>query len=373
MSNIPARWHAHFVRPGTADWPENSDDVMEHAVDWLLAQCDREDKCVLVLGDEAGRHVPLFVHNGQIDFSFGDAVLSSVKVRRHVLTGNFSEQLMPAWTPVLSALRENLSSNSAVFLLGVVQGEPLHYALTQSYVRDRFFILTQGKPYVRRLCRLDGSLEAYLASLPAKGRQDLKRSMRRFETTFGEGAEFRVFSGLEEVEWFLRRVEPVSRKTYQARLLGLGIDSMGYIGNKVMEGARRGYSRCYLLSVGGRPIAWRIGFLYRGVYCSHHVGYDPEFEHWHPGAVTHLYSVRDLSECCTGVHTLDMLYGDNDFKRKSSNAFREECNYYLFPRTVRGALTYGTLASSNRLSAFASSVLQHWGLKAKVKAWIRRS
>lgn len=373
MSAIQGRWHAHFLLPESLDRPENFDDVMEHAVDWLLAQCDREDKRVLVLGDEAGRHVPLFVHHGQIDFSFGDVALGSVKVQRYVLTGNFPEQFVPAWAPVLSALRESLAPNAAVFLLGVVQGESLHYALAQPSVRDRFFILSQGSPYVRRLCRLGGSLDAYLASLPAKGRQDLKRSMRRFETNFSGGVEFDAFSERAEVESFLRRIEPVSLKTYQARLLGLGIDSVGYIGNKVVEGARRGYSRCYLLSVNGRPIAWRIGFLYRGVYCSHHVGYDPEFEHWHPGVVTHLYSVRDLSECCTGVHTLDMLYGDNDFKRKSSNAFREECNYYLFPRTLRGALTYGALASSNRLSAFASSVLQRWGLKAKVKAWIRRS
>jgi CelD/BcsL family acetyltransferase involved in cellulose biosynthesis len=218
---------------------------------------------------------------------------------------------------------------------------------------------------------LGGSLEAYLASLPAKSRQDMRRSLRRFEGNFSGRYAFSTHCSVAEVSAFLARVESVSKRTYQARL-GLGVVADSHIGNKVLEGAKRGYARCYLLTVDGQVIAWRIGFLYGNVYCSHHVGYDPKYEKWHPGAVVHLHSVCDLSESCVGVDTLDMLYGDNDFKRRATNRFRLERNYYLFPRSLRGATTYVALRSCNGVSEWLGRLLERLGLKRRLKAWLRR-
>lgn len=373
MSSAFSASAVNALRPALSSRAQAGGGAIEHDPEWLRLQCDRADKTVMVLSDNEERLVPFFVHDGEIDLALGELSLGSIKVRRHVLVGNFPEQSLPAWEPIFLALRDRLDRAAAVFLLGVVKDEPLHRILFHPEVRNAYFLLRHGAPYLRRLCRLEGSLEAYLATLPAKSRQDLRRSQRRFEAQFGAAVEFHAFSDPLEVDGFMGMIESASSKTYQARLLGLGISRSGYIGNKVMHGARLGYARCFLLSVDGRPVAWRVGLLYRGVYFSHHIGYDPEFERWHPGVVTHLYSIRDLTERCAGVHTMDMLYGDNDFKRKASNASREECNYYMFPRTLRGAATYGALAASNGLSEFAGKVLSHWGLKARLKAWIRRT
>jgi hypothetical protein len=369
---MQSRWQVELLRPGAAPGWVNDDEVLEHDVDWLLAQCDRVDKAVLVAADDAGRVVPFFVHDGQVDLQLGELALGSLPVRRHVLVGNFLDRPATDWGALFEALRAKIPANAAIFLLGVVREEALFEALAQRGSRSGFHVLRQGAEYQRRLCRLGEGLDAYLLSLTAKHRQNLKRSLRRFETQFGNRAQLAVFRSPAEVRAFLDLIAPVSRRTYQARLLGLGIDAEGYVGTKAIAGAERGFTRCYLLSVDGRPIAWRIGFLYKGVYYSHHVGYDPEYEEWHPGAVTHLYSIRDLAEACSGVHTLDMLYGDNDFKRKAGNAERTECNFYLFPRSLRGTFAYCALASCNALSARLGAWLERAGVKARLKAWFRR-
>lgn len=365
-------WHACLLKLGDVIPVQTDDGVIEHNIDWLLAQCDEANKAVLVLHDDRGAAVPLFVHDGQVDLFFSEVSLGRVKVRRHVLVGNFPDQPAIDWASAVDALANAVPGNGAVFLLGLVGDEGLGIALAKGELKRRFFVSEQGAEYARRLCVLGDSLEAYLASLPAKSRQDLRRSLRRFESNFAGRFAFSTHCSVAEVSDFLSRVEAVSKRTYQARQLGLGIVADSYIGNKVLEGASRGYARCYMMTLDDQPIAWRIGFLYNKIYCSHHVGYDPQFDKWHPGVVMHLHSVRDLSENCDGVHTLDMLYGDNDFKRKASNLSRMERNYYLFPRTLRGASTYLALRSCNGFSEWIGRMLERYGLKVRLKGWLRR-
>lgn len=365
-------WHVRELQPGAPAPNPINDEVIAHNVEWLLAQCDRSHKAVQLLEHEEGVSVPLFVHDGVISFSLGEVSITSVSVRRHVLVGNFADDLVADWSGALDHLCESLGPSGVVFLLGIVQDEALHRALLSSDSTKRYLVLPRGDTYARRLCNVQGGLDAYLASLPAKSRQDLKRSRRRFEDEFGTRASFATYSSAEDVEVFLSKVEDVSRLTYQGRNLGLAISSSGYIGNKVREGARRGYARCYLIEVDGTPVAWRIGFLYGGTYFSHHVGYNPDYAHFHPGVVMHLYSIDELTRSSSHVNTLDMLYGDNDFKRKAANRFRKEQNYYLFPLTLRGRLIFHSLKASEALSRFLGAALERLGLKSRIRSLIRR-
>ena len=356
-----------------ARW-NNADDVLDHDAGWLLAQRDQPDKAVLVVEDEAGRNVPFFVYDGQVDFDIGELSVGRSIIRRHVLVGNFDSAITEVeWTAIFGALASQAGPRDAYFLLGVLEQETLERALSRPEVRRHFLVAPHGPLYERRLCALQGSLDGYLASLPSGRRQDLKRSLRRFERQFDSRYAYEVFTEQGEIRGFLEAVEPLSRRTYQARLRGLAITRQGHVATKLAEGARRGYARCYLLRIDGQPVAWRIGYLYKGVYYSHYVGYDPDFDKWHPGVVLHLHSVRDLSDPRVGAHTLDMLYGDNDFKRKAANRSRRERNYYVFPRNVRGRLNFAALSGANRVSKIAGSALERAGVKARVMRWVRRA
>lgn len=345
--------------------------MLDHDVAWLLAQCDTADKRVLVLSRGDGRGIPMLVHDGNIDLVLGELSIGRLGVRRHVLVGNFDHISRSDWESAFSLLRGALGSKGIVFLLGIVEGEALAAALGSERLRSEFRVLPHGPAYARRICRLGADLEAYLASLPSGRRQDLKRSLRRFEREFSGRCNYALYRTPEEVGNFLAIVEPVSRRTYQAQLRGLGITAEGHVGHLAIEGARRGYVRCYLLTVDGEPVAWRIGYLYGDTFFSQHVGYDPAYESWHPGVVMHLHTVGDLSRQGS-VRFLDMLYGDNAFKRKAANLERREQNYYLFSRSLRGTVGYGLLAAVNRASEWIGGMLEHYGLKDRIKRVLRR-
>ena len=368
----PGLWDVRFLPRDEIAPNQIADGVLEHRVDWLQAQCDRADKAVLVLEDGASSPIPFFVHDGQIDFDLGEIAIGNVKVRRHVLVGNFSETVVVDWVTPLRELAKKIGSNSVVFLLGVVRDERLHRALGEPELRECFYLLQHGGAYKRRLCDIGSGFDAFLGSLSAKSRQSMRRSLRRFEENFDGRFAFRVYMSPAEVTEFLDAVEPVSKRTYQGRMLGLAVTREGHIGNRAIEGARHGYTRCYLLTVDGKPIAWRIGFQSGGVFCSHHIGYDPDLEDWHPGVLMHLYSIKHMTEVLRDVSVLDLLYGDNDFKRRASNLSRDEQNYYLIPRTFRGALTYTCLRTCNATSGLIGRLLESAGLKARLKTALRR-
>ncbi|PLW81524.1 GNAT family N-acetyltransferase [Kineobactrum sediminis] len=367
-------WYSRRVRPGAEDQCQSAqlDNVIEHDPAWLFAQCDSGDKHILALTDGEDRLIPLFVHKGRLSFSIGELTIGSLSVLRHVLVGNFTGISRNSWLEAIQALCNGLTARSAVFLLGVVDGEELDAALLSPELQNRLLVLQQGPVYQRRMCKLGTSLEEYLQGLSSKSRQDVKRSLRRFQNEYQGRFSLSVYSSASEVATFLDTVEPVSRRTYQGKLLGLAIDKKGHIGHKALQGAKLGYTLCLLLTVDDKPIAWRIGFLYQNVFYSHHIGFEPELRRFHPGVVMHLETIRYLSESHPEIDILDMLYGDNDFKRKVGNSTRQERNIYLFQKNLYGRFAWVLLRSCNFVSQKAGAALEYLGLKNTLRAVIRK-
>ena len=343
-----------------------------HNPSWLLAQCDNDHKHILDLKDEHDRRIPLFVHKGRLSFSVGELTVGHLATLRHVLVGNFNGISINQWFDAIQTICQTMSKRSVLFFLGVVHGEELDSALLSSEVQRRYLILQQGPVYQRRFCNIQTSLEEYLLSLPAKSRQDLKRSLRRFSTEYQDRFSVTVSSSIPEVTAFLDIVEPVSRETYQGKLLGLAVGKDGHIGHEAIEGARLGYTRCLLLTIDDKPVAWRIGFIYGNNFYSHNIGFAPEFRRFHPGVVMHLQTIMYLSEHHPEIEILDMLYGDNDFKRKVATSSRQERNVYLFQRNLYGWCAWSLLKSSNFVSELTGRALEKLGLKAALKSAIRR-
>lgn len=362
------RW---LVTRPTAPPPVGVVNAPEHDPAWLFAQCDQADKSVMLASSSRGHCIPLFVHPGRISLALGERALGHVRVTRHVLTANLKGFSNGDFEGLFDALAAALPANGVVFVQGLVEDEALAAALASPACLRAFRVLPRGEPYTRRLIRLAGGYEAYLKTLSAASRQNLRRARRKFEEAHAGRYRHEVFATPSEVARLLDILEPVSARTYQAKLLGLGIQRSNYIGRQLLAAAQSGHARCHLLSVDAAPIAWGLGLCHGDTYFLYHIGYDPDWRKWEPGNLLHLASIEDLAQHQPHVATFDFLYGDSVFKERLSNQSRRERNCYLIPRSPRGLAVHAAVAGMDRVSQTIGAVLSRWGLKEKMRRWVR--
>jgi hypothetical protein len=365
------RCRIQLLQAGNRCKPGSPTGVMEHDPDWLLAQCDQPAKSVVLFSNPEEGDIPIFVHRVRLDYKFGELSIGGFYVKRYVIVGGLHYVSEQSLTTMINLLAGYIKPDGAIFLQGLVSGEPLWRFLSDPVLKKHFLVLPHGPAYSRRLILLEDSLETYLKSIEAKHRNALRRTRRKFEEAYRGRFSYEVYTSPEDIRSLIEAIEPVSKRTYQSRLLGLGINKRGYIVNQLVEGARRGYARCYLLKVDSSPVSWRLGYVYGATYYSHHIGYDPNWRHWNPGILMHMAAIEDLLSHCRHVRTLDLLYGDSLLKRRLSNQSREERHFYLFPRYTRGILSYQSLRVVNGISDGVGGLLRAINRSEQVKQWLR--
>jgi len=143
------------------------------------------------------------------------------------------------------------------------------------------------------LIDLRGTMDDFWQRIPAKPRKNM-RAERRKLTDFSQGTlECRAYSTADEVREFHRSAAAISARTYQSRI------GVGYAGGAVqeealMEQARTGQVRGYLLHSGGTPIAFAFCRIQGRTIRYVRAGYDPDYERWSPGSVLWLMMFEQL-------------------------------------------------------------------------------
>jgi hypothetical protein len=344
--------------------------MMEHSKEWLKLKCDNEEKSVFDFEAADGSKLHFFVHPVRLQYFFGDRAISGLRVHRFVLTCDLKMSVDMAKI-FIKNMKSIVNKNKVIYLQGVVEDESLSKIIKVGYVSKYFKVLPRGKPYKRRLINLPDSFEEYLGTLPSKARKDIKKSLRKFYDLYQDSFSVRNYSSLNEIDELFDVLSDVSSKTYQAKHLGLGLSKNSHIYNEFMEGARHGYSNCYVLYINEKPISWRLGYCFENVFYSHHVGYDPDYKGISPGVILHLLSIKALIYSDKKIRIIDLLYGDNEVKKKVSNFDRVESNLYLFPKNIQGYFNYYTMKYFDRSIEIFSSFLDKLKLKEKIKYFMR--
>jgi CelD/BcsL family acetyltransferase involved in cellulose biosynthesis len=165
------------------------------------------------------------------------------------------------------------------------------------------------------LIRLPASFDEYPASLPERTRAHITRDCHKFER---KGPEFRLMRYPEEVEYFLRDAEKISRLTYHWDFDGLHNDENTR--NSFINLAKSGNLRCYISYINGKPCAFGWGELTYRRFNFRQTGYDPEFQRLSPGTAIMMRMFRDLIEN-TDCEVVDLLWGGTDgYKSRLANA-----------------------------------------------------
>ena len=350
-------------------------------VEWLGVLSDRPEQRMAVLADREGRDLrglaAFHIHPSGLTFSLGEVVLFSLKVERFAIDAGpvtSRSPSQPAVDACFSALADMLESENVVFLGGVPKDSDLQAVIddSSSALRKRFHVVPYGAEYLRCRVRWTGSYDEYLSSLSAKERSKLRRALRRFAEADGLTGEVRRFQHVGDVDGFMAAAVPVSAKTYQHRLLGLGLTDDSTAADEIREAAGRGWFLGHILYVNGEPTAFHYGFVFHKCFYMMAAGYDPAYAQNEVGNVLFLEVLKDIEKVGDEIDLMDNLYGGGIYKERTSNIKTPERHYYLIPKSLRGTVVAKSMVAMDEFSPALGALLEKYGVKDRIKRLIRR-
>ena len=356
---------------------------MFHDPAWLLEAEGRDSDDVRVYVCRADGDVlayaPFVVQPWRMRYRIGEVTIFSRTFERLHINGG---PIIGPKTPVqrraelvaelFERLRPLLTRRQVIYLEGIAEGSEVERAIAADSTRRTYKVVEPTPPYERRLIRFPSNFDEYLRSLKTQTRQNLRNSQRKLEKHLAGRLRLACCSRLDEIPDFVRRAVAISRKTYQWRLLGLGLRNADELERTLAAMARHGWTRCYLLECDGVATAFMIGYLYAGTYYYVDVGFDPDWEKWSVGTVLHMEVLRELMDGNGQARSFDFSSGSGVHKKRFSNASRHESNFLLIPRNARNIILVGALHATNALSTFAVGLLERLRLKTAIKRLLRR-
>jgi CelD/BcsL family acetyltransferase involved in cellulose biosynthesis len=294
-------------------------------------------------------------------FSLGDLVLLKRTFTAFHRLGHFTsipiddfKSLNVTWPPEASAL--------------------LYHSVPISGSLKRISFGTDSICYVRAqfdrsYVDLSGSFEQYLKKFSGKSRSTLSRKVRKFNEA--PGAEFRSYSSGPELLEFLRLAYPLSKRTYQERLLDAGLPDTEEFRASIVRMGDAGYAVGALLLLEGRPVAYLLCPSQAGTLLYEYVGYDPEYRELSPGTVLQYYLLERLF-MEKKFQIFDFTEGEGQHKALFATNNTKCADVYIFRRSLANSIIVYSHAALDSASNLLGRILAKLHLKTAIKRLLRR-
>lgn len=148
--------------------------------------------------------------------------------------------------------------------------------------------------YRRHFIAMDGTFEDYLDQFSGKTRSTLRRKRRKLETAGGGTLDLRAYRTPDEIDAFFAHALPLSRKTYQARLLDAGLPETRAERAHARKRADDDRLRAFLLFLDGKAIAYLYLPVEGSTLVYAFLGYDPDHAALSPGTVLQMAALEEL-------------------------------------------------------------------------------
>lgn len=351
---------------------------------WVEAFANHKDKharvYVLREGNRLAGLATFLVHPSELRLALGEITLFSRPVRRLnafavplVIGDNDKQRERSILVELLKHIRRDLGRDEVIFLESVQEGTVMFDLVTQSgALAGNFHALQYGKLYQHRNAVIPESFDAYLKQIGARTRADLRTNRKRFIAYVENNYRTRCFRVPAEVPEFLTDAMDLSRKTYQYQLLGSGLRNAEALGRYYLDASERGWFRSYMLYANEKPIAFQVGCVYRGRFHAQEIGYDPAWAKHHVGIFLHTEIIADLAASNGAIKEFDFGNGDNLHKERLSTASVREGYFYLIPAHFRGSCMAHSLRIMNKLSAILGACLERFGIRRKIRDFLRK-
>ncbi|WP_447753120.1 GNAT family N-acetyltransferase [Sphingopyxis fribergensis] len=234
------------------------------------------------------------------------------------------------------------------------------------------WLVSERQGYPRHYISMaSGEFDGWWQGFSSKTRSTLSRKARRLSEQFDGGFAVRSYRTADEVAEFMGIAGALSDRTYQARLMQAGLPTGESAIADAVAAAVADNVRAFLLFAGDRAIAYLYLPVERDILVYAHLGYDPEFAELSPGTVLHVEAMRMLY--AEGrFRAFDFTEGDGAHKAQFGRASVACADVLILRPTLRNRAALATMRGVDGLAAHGKAVLDRLGVRAKVKALIRR-
>jgi CelD/BcsL family acetyltransferase involved in cellulose biosynthesis len=219
--------------------------------------------------------------------------------------------------------------------------------------------------------RLEGGFPAYLQRFSSKSRSSLRRKLRRFAEADTTGEIRRtVYRTPGEIEQFLSIAGALSDKTYQARILDVGLPKSAEFRLRALERARTDDVRGFVLWLNGQAAAYVYTTFRNGVASYDFVGHDPALNALSPGTVLQYHVLEHLFGE-PRLDVFDFTEGEGEHKAFFSTDRQLCAKSFVFPRR-RSLLAlvrlHAWLADADKL---LDRTLERLAIKQRIRRYVR--
>lgn len=285
---------------------------------------------------------------------------------------------------VLSLLRRNARLDEPALDVGEVPEPPPRLDGADGYVvwsqpiaarlpalkTRRGAVIYAPRQYNRFSIALSGDFERYMAGFSGKTRSTLRRKLRKCADASGGMVDFRVYRTAEEIAAFFPLARRVSAKSYQERLLRIGLPADPRFIAAAQKAAADDALRGYLLFIAGEPISYLYCPVEQGIVMYDRLGYDPEWSALSPGTVLQLLALQDLF--AEGRFSgFDFTEGEGQHKELFSTQSCLCADIYVLNRRLKPVSLAMLHRCGDRMAHGAGVVLDRLSLKSRLRKLVR--
>jgi CelD/BcsL family acetyltransferase involved in cellulose biosynthesis len=239
---------------------------------------------------------------------------------------------------VLDAVAAHVSSSRSAVRLRRFEPHSALAAQLATRLADSGWSVTRGAAETCPFIRLAGhTWDSYLASLGPEHRSNIRRRLRKLETTCAMSFE-RVVSE-EQRRLVLPALVSLHNQRWQERGGSEAFRSKALVAfhDELSRLAlARGWLRLFALRLDGRVAAALYGFLYEGRFSFYQSGFDPGEARLGLGLATMGLAIKSAIE--EGAVEYDLLHGDEPYKFLWCREARPLEQIDLFPPTTAGRI-----------------------------------
>jgi CelD/BcsL family acetyltransferase involved in cellulose biosynthesis len=223
-----------------------------------------------------------------------------------------------------------------------------------------------------RHCFIDmtGTFDAYRLKFSSKTRSTITRKVKKYTEHCGGQLRWTQHRTEAELVEFLQVASALAARTYQERLMGLGLPATDSFNRWACDRAREGRIRAFLLYDGSRPVSYLFCPIDEGVVEYAYLGYDPDYRAHSVGTVLQWLALEALF-AEQAFRCFDFTEGESDHKRLFATHERLCANVLFVKARPSGyLLVYGHRAL-DVLSEALGGLLDRWGLRARLRRMLR--